>query len=157
MTIDHIWDSPQRIVEDGKEASNSVWFPGDKRHDWERPCFDGYKTVVLGDSQLKFFGRNKQTLPGYNITSYSGCDVSLLFWNQGKELLLDARAYVHSAVSNSHRSIHKWESFHSKDKSRQVQERNGKKEYATEPELPALPGELYEKIHGETDPRNRAK
>lgn len=73
-------DSPQRIVEDGKEASNSVWFPGDKRHDWERPCFDGYKTVVLGDSQLKFFGRNKQTLPGYNITSYSGCDMLELMY-----------------------------------------------------------------------------
>ena len=76
--ISPFWDSPQRTVEDGKIASNSVWFPGDKRHDWERPCFHGYKTVVLGDSQLKVYGRNKKNVSGYNIASFSGCDVSRL-------------------------------------------------------------------------------
>lgn len=73
-------DSPQRTVEDGNEESNSVWFPGDKRHDWERPCFAGYKTVVLGDSQLKVYGRNKLIVPGYNISSYSGCDILELMY-----------------------------------------------------------------------------
>lgn len=73
-------DSPQRTVEDGKVASNSVWFPGDKRHDWERPCFHGYKTVVLGDSQLKVYGRNKKNVSGYNIASFSGCDILELMY-----------------------------------------------------------------------------
>ena len=58
------------------QAGNSVWHPGTNRPEWVRPCFKGFETVVLGDSQLKIFGKQKRTIPGYNITSYSGCDVS---------------------------------------------------------------------------------
>ena len=58
--------------------SNSVWFPGDARKEWKRPCFVGYDTVVLGDSQLKIYGRQQLKEPGWNIISYSGGDVSII-------------------------------------------------------------------------------
>ncbi|CAG5099475.1 Oidioi.mRNA.OKI2018_I69.XSR.g16540.t2.cds [Oikopleura dioica] len=72
--------SPDRVVEEGDKASNSTWFPGDKRARWERPCFENYEVVVLGDSQLKEFGKSKINLDGYNITSFSGCDILELIY-----------------------------------------------------------------------------
>ena len=54
----------------------SEWFNGETRAHWKRPCFNGFQTVVMGDSQLKIFGQNNKIRAGYSITSYSGCDVS---------------------------------------------------------------------------------
>ncbi|CAG5103556.1 Oidioi.mRNA.OKI2018_I69.chr1.g824.t1.cds [Oikopleura dioica] len=68
-------ESSERVVKEDDKKSNSTWFPGDKRARWERPCFEKYEVVVVGDSQLKEFGRRKINRAGYNITSYSGCDI----------------------------------------------------------------------------------
>ena len=54
----------------------SEWFNGETRAHWKRPCFNGFQTVVMGDSQLKIYGQNNKRRAGFSITSYSGCDVS---------------------------------------------------------------------------------
>ena len=56
---------------------HSKWFQGTDRLNWKRPCFAGFDTVVLGDSQLKIYGKQNKRKPGFSITSYSGCDVSI--------------------------------------------------------------------------------
>ena len=56
----------------------SEWFNGEARAHWKRPCFNGFQTVVMGDSQLKIYGQNNKRRAGFSITSYSGCDVSSL-------------------------------------------------------------------------------
>ena len=55
----------------------SEWFNGETRAHWKRPCFNGFQTVVMGDSQLKIYGQNNKRRAGFSITSYSGCDVSV--------------------------------------------------------------------------------
>ena len=55
----------------------SKWFDGETRAHWKRPCFNGFQTVVMGDSQLKIYGQNNKRRAGFSITSYSGCDVSV--------------------------------------------------------------------------------
>ena len=65
----------QKSVDD--RLSHSVWYQGgNARNTWKRPCFKGYDFVVLGDSQLKIYGKLNIKKPGYSINSYSGGDVS---------------------------------------------------------------------------------
>ena len=48
----------QKSVDD--RLSHSVWYQGgNARNTWKRPCFKGYDFVVLGDSQLKIYGKLK--------------------------------------------------------------------------------------------------
>ena len=70
-----------RITSDPKKPTKlapgfSEWFNGEARAHWKRPCFNGFQTVVMGDSQLKIYGQNNKRRAGFSITSYSGCDVS---------------------------------------------------------------------------------
>ena len=58
------------------KRSKSIWYKGSERENWQRPCFKGYDTVVMGDSQLKIYGKQNKKKPGFNIASYSGADVS---------------------------------------------------------------------------------
>ena len=59
-------------------GGKSVWYPGPRRKEWKRPCFAEHHIIVMGDSQLKIYGKDKIKKKGYNITSYSGADVSIL-------------------------------------------------------------------------------
>ena len=47
----------------------------DKKMEWTRPCFKGYKTVVIGDSSVRAFARKKKGLKDVSITGYGGLDI----------------------------------------------------------------------------------
>ena len=66
------------------KPGHSKWFPGHIRPHWRRPCFKGFKHVIIGDSQLKIYGQQKKEKNGFSITSFSGCDVSLTDFNLKK-------------------------------------------------------------------------
>ena len=69
------------VVQRELKPGHSKWFPGDTRPDWTRPCFKDFEHVIIGDSQLKIYGQQKKEKKGFSITSFSGCDVSLIKFN----------------------------------------------------------------------------
>ena len=46
----------------------------DKTHEWVRPCFKNYSKVIIGDSTIRGFGRQRKAFNGMSITGFGGME-----------------------------------------------------------------------------------
>ena len=74
---DEIVDTPiiQQPLNLYDSSSASLWKGGDQRDFWSRPCANGYRSILIADSQLQSFNKEDTVLPGFLLCSFSGMDI----------------------------------------------------------------------------------